>query len=288
MRRLDLFVPLLSRNSDGMIKGTPIFMANDVIHPRGENHMLAISHWVKWSDVPYEGRSLIFPRIRKAAMIDSSKYGDDAERTAWNEFYERDIELLSWLVKPRGSQRPQDSFKHGAVHDAESVFFLCVLFFNRLWPRDKTVTVEEKERLRASRGELFESLFRKRVGDVNTCAFLHEWDLLRDGLYNEEEFESLYDMLDSINAYLGIPWYNVAEVGQGQRFEFHLHDFMQRLLLREIQKLRNSGDPIHLEINPLPVAMDIRASWKGFRTSSIYAPPGSSVSIWPVGHVVYS
>ena len=150
------------------------------------------------------------------------------------------------------------------------------------------VTVQEKGRLRASRGELIKSLFRKWVGDVNTCAFLHEWDLLQDGLHNEEEFESLYDMLDSINAYLGIPWYNVAEVGQGQRFEFHLHDFMQRLLLREIQKLRNSGDPIHLEINPLPVAMDIRASWKGFRTSSIYAPPGSSVSIWPVGHVVYS
>ena len=130
-------MPLRSRNSDGMIKGTPIFMANDVIHPRGENHMLAISHWVKWSDVPYDGRSLIFPRIRKAAMIDSSKYGDDAERTDWNEFYERNIRFLSWPVKPRGSQCSQDSFKHRAVHEAESVFFLCVLFFNRLWHETK-------------------------------------------------------------------------------------------------------------------------------------------------------
>ena len=77
------------------------------------------------------------------------------------------------------------------------------------------VTVQEKGRLRASRGELIKSLFRKRVGDVNTCAFLHEWDLLRDRLHNEEEFESLYDMLDSINAYLGIPWYNVVDVGRG-------------------------------------------------------------------------
>ena len=128
---------LHSRNSDSMIKGTPMFMTNDVIHPRGENHMLAISLWVKWSDIPYEVRSLIFPRIRKAAMIDSSKYGDDAERTAWNEFYERDIRFLSWPVKPRGSQRSQDSFKHRAVHEAELVFFLCVLFFNRLWHETK-------------------------------------------------------------------------------------------------------------------------------------------------------
>ena len=77
------------------------------------------------------------------------------------------------------------------------------------------VTVQEKGRLRASRGELIKSLFRKQVGDVNTRAFLHEWDLLRDRLHNEEEFESLYDMLDSINAYLGIPWYNVVDVGRG-------------------------------------------------------------------------
>ena len=205
-------MPLRSRNSDSIIQGTPMFMANDIIHPRGENHMLAISHWVKWSDVPYEGRSLIFPRIRKAAMIDSSKYGDDAERAAWNEFYERDIELLSWLVKPRGSQRPQDSFKHGAVHDAESVFLLCILFFNRLWPQDKMVTVEEHKSLRASRGELFEILFTKRIGKGHTRAFLHG-DLPRDGLYSDEKFSSLYDMLNLINAYLGISWYNVAEVG---------------------------------------------------------------------------
>ena len=77
------------------------------------------------------------------------------------------------------------------------------------------VTVQEKGRLRASRGELIKSLFRKRVGDVNTRAFLHEWDLLQDGLHNEEEFESLYNMLDSINAYLGIPWYNIVDVGRG-------------------------------------------------------------------------
>ena len=77
------------------------------------------------------------------------------------------------------------------------------------------VTVQEKGRLRASRGELITSLFRKQVGDVNTRAFLHEWDLLWDRLHNEEEFESLYDMLDLINTYLGIPWYNIVDVGRG-------------------------------------------------------------------------
>ena len=120
-----------------MIQGTPMFMANDVIHPRDEDRMSAISSRVNWSDVPYEGRWRMFPRIKKAAMIDSSKYGDDAERTAWNEFYERNIRFLSWPVKPRGSQHSQDSFKHRAVHEAESVFFLCVLFFNRLWHETK-------------------------------------------------------------------------------------------------------------------------------------------------------
>ena len=253
-----------------------MFMANDVIYPRDGMHMFAISSQVKWSDVP---RWPMFPSIKNAAMIDSSKYGDDAERTAWNNFYERDIELLSWIVDPKGPQRPRDSFKHGVVHDAESVFLLCILFFNRLWPRDEMVTVEEKERLRASRGRSFKQLFNKRVGDWNTHAFLDDLDLPRDGLYSDKKTESLYDMLNSIRSYLDVPWYNVMEVGRGQRFEFHLHDFMQRLLLREIHKLRESGDPIHLEVNPLLVAMDIQTSGNEFQTSGIYVHSSVDLSI---------
>ena len=274
-----LFLSLSGVYSDSMIQGTPMFMANDVIHPRDEDRMSAISSRVKWSDVPYEGRWRMFPRIKKAAIIDSSKYGDDAERTAWNNFYERDIELLSWIVDPKGPQYPRDSFKHGAVHDAESVFLLCILFFDRLWPRGKMVTAEEKERLRADRGRSFKQLFKKQVGDEDAHAFLNYRDLPRDGFYSDKKTESLYDMLNSIKVYLNVPWYNVMEVGRGQRFEFHLHDYMQRLLLQEIQKLRESGDPIHLEVNPLPVVMDIQTSGNELQTSSIYVHSGIGVGI---------
>ena len=141
------------------------------------------------------------------------------------------------------------------------------------------VTVEEYDRLKASRGRSFKQLFTKQVGDWNTHAFLNYRDLPRDGFYSDKKFESLYDMLNSIKVYLNVPWYNVMEVGRGQRFEFHLHDYMQRLLLQEIQKLRESGDPIHLEVNPLPVVMDIQTSGNKLQTSSIYVHSGIGVGI---------
>ena len=254
-----------------------MFMANDVIYPRDiirlKNPLIDV-----FTD---------FARIKKAAAIGSCKYANDAERTAWDEFYERDIELLNWIVDPKGPQRPRDSFKHGAVHDVESVFLLCILFFNRLWPRDEMVTVEEYDRLKASRGRSFKQLFTKQVGDWNTHAFLNYRDLPRDGFYSDKKTESLYNMLDSMKSYLNVPWYNVMEVGRGQRFEFHLHDFMQRLLLNEIQKLRENGDPIYLEANPLPVAVDIRPSWKEFRTSTLYVLPDAPVSIWHLEACLY-
>ena len=51
-------------------------------------------------------------------------------------------------------------------------------------------------------------------------------------------------------------------------------------MLWEIQKLRNSGDPIHLEINPLPVAMDLPMfTGKEFGTGSIDAHSSSDVTV---------
>ena len=141
------------------------------------------------------------------------------------------------------------------------------------------MTAKEKERLRADRGRSFKQLFKKQVGDEDAHAFLNYRDLPPDGFYSDKKTESLYDMLNSIKVYLNVPWYNVMEVGRGQRFEFHLHDYMQRLLLQEIQKLRESGDPIHLEVNPLPVVMDIQTSGNKLQTSSIYVHSSIGVGI---------
>ncbi|KAL5522464.1 hypothetical protein ACEPAG_8480 [Sanghuangporus baumii] len=191
--------------------GTRIFMADDVLTPR------------------FRGMPLL--------------------RSSMNNFTIESLEII--LIKPRWDKKAllQDSFRHGAVHDAESVFYICLLFFNRMWPLDERVRKSDIRDLQEARGKLFNVLVTR--GFSLNSPRLRE--LPRMCFDAGERFDPFYRMLETIHSYLEFPWYNASSTGRGERYEFHLHDFMQRLLLAEITRLRKVGDPIYIEENPLPV-----------------------------------
>ncbi|KAL5499275.1 hypothetical protein ACEPAH_1793 [Sanghuangporus vaninii] len=217
--------------------GTPMFMAEDVLSVRDGTTMTPFSRFSE--------------NVRREVPNDFvDKYSDCQEKHEWDKYYEN-FAGLRWRIEPQLSNDDKlvQSFRHGAVHDAESVFYLCLLFFNRLWPLDEHVDPSEIPTLEVNRGKLFE-IFAGRRCDRNTVRFVFPD---RTSFGTGEIFEPFYAMLKTMFSYVRIPWYNVVSTGRGERYEFHLHDFMQRLILKEIRRLRANGDPILIEENPLLV-----------------------------------
>ncbi|KAL5480883.1 hypothetical protein ACEPAI_9824 [Sanghuangporus weigelae] len=159
------FASDLKESSEEELKeatGTTMFMANDVLVPRES---------ALYFEIP------VAQFLHTAVMDSAMKYSDDSERAAWNAFYSHLRE-----IEPIPAYPASDIFRHGAVHDAESVFYLCLLFFQ------PHATLEAKS------------------------------------------------------------------TGRGERYEFHLHDFMQRLILKKIRELRQDGaDPIAISDKPRKV-----------------------------------
>ncbi|KAL5522583.1 hypothetical protein ACEPAG_8600 [Sanghuangporus baumii] len=206
--------------------GTPMFMANDVLVPRQADIYI---------------QSLVVESLHTAVMDSAMKYADDSERTAWNVFYSRlrEIELIP-------AYPASDVFRHGAVHDAESVFYLCLLFFNRIRRSSRaneSSSIEEERQW----GDVFARLAPKRVGSGLSS------DTLSRDLQTGFDIDFV-DLLSSINEYLSVPWYRAKSTGRGEQYEFHLHDFMQRLILKKIRELRQDGaDPIAISDKPRKV-----------------------------------
>ncbi|KAL5522465.1 hypothetical protein ACEPAG_8481 [Sanghuangporus baumii] len=227
------------RDEPGASVGTPMFMAEDVLSTRNSSAMTPFSR--------------ISRKVLDQALNGCvDKYADYQEKREWDEFYEHFTELR-WKIEPKedNDNALLQSFRHGAVHDAESVVYLCLLFFNRLWPFDEYIERSEIGALEENRGRLFEIFAGRKCGRPTV-----RFDLLeRASFAAGERFEPFYVMLKTMLSYVRVPWYNVAETGRRERYEFHLHDFMQRLILKEIRRLRSIGDPIFIEENPLPVTM---------------------------------
>lgn len=204
-----------------------MFMASDVIKSR------PIQIFIELGAGPYASADI--RHAAQSVLTNNKKYSDDHEKKFWDEFYSRKLKDLKWV----GTE-----FTHGAVHDAESVFCICLLFFNRMWPKGKTVGESDLPKLKKARGAAFAHLARKRVGVADSRAFIET--LPADGFD-----ETFYNMLKTIYDYLSQPWYNVSSTGRGEPYEFHLHDFMQRVFLKEIDALRIND--IFVDNCPLPV-----------------------------------
>ncbi|KAL5522468.1 hypothetical protein ACEPAG_8484 [Sanghuangporus baumii] len=221
--------------------GTSMFMASDVLEPRESSVMSPAG--------PYGNLSVLDDTDRNVAYKNlDGKYVLSDEKDAWDAFFREEYKKLEWSIRPveKNDAEIERSFKHGAVHDAESVYYLCLLFFNRMWLYDKRVKESELADLQAKRGHLFEFLRdRKR--------HLIERRLPRECFDTDEEVTPFYKMLENIRWYLLVPWFNVASTGKGERYEFHLHDYMQRLLLEEISRMRNNKNHLLVEEFPLSI-----------------------------------
>ncbi|KAL5522452.1 hypothetical protein ACEPAG_8468 [Sanghuangporus baumii] len=163
--------------------GTPMFMAEDVLSVRDGSIMTPFSRFSE--------------NVRREVPNDCvDKYSDCQEKREWDKFYENFAELR-WRIEPQLSNDDElvHSFRHGAVHDAESVFYLCLLFFNRLWPLDEYVDPSEIPTLEANRGKLFE-IFAGRRCDSGTARF---GLLQRTSFGTGEKFEPIYGMLKTMS-----------------------------------------------------------------------------------------
>ncbi|KAL5480763.1 hypothetical protein ACEPAI_9703 [Sanghuangporus weigelae] len=234
--------------------GTPMFMAHDVLNLRESLVMSPAGPCGNLSVLDDTDRNVAYKNL-------DGKYVLSDEKDAWDAFFREEYRELEWSIRPakKNGAEIQRSFKHGAVHDAESVYYLCLLFFNRMWLYDKRVKEPEVADLQAKRGHLFKYL-RDRKG--------HPTDLLaelpRECFDTDEQLTPFYDMLENIRGYLLVPWFNVASTGKGERYEFHLHDYMQRLLLEEISRMRNNGNCVRKEEYPLAVSIPVQVSGISF------------------------
>ncbi|EJD08227.1 uncharacterized protein FOMMEDRAFT_164915 [Fomitiporia mediterranea MF3/22] len=210
--------------------GTPMFMARDVLEPRSKRHMRSFVE----DDVD----------MIQVAAASSVKQYHNGEEAKWEGFY-RDLGHIRYVNR----KNPEETFRHGAMHDAESVYYLCLLFFSRMVREGEEISDDDLYKKQIDRGEVFGQLARKKAGRGNSDPFPHE--LPSSGF--EADF---FDMLHVFYYYLKTPWYNVLYTGHGEPFEFHLHDFMQRLFLKEIYKLRISSS-IPLELYPLAVKSNV-------------------------------
>ncbi|KAL5499270.1 hypothetical protein ACEPAH_1788 [Sanghuangporus vaninii] len=223
--------------------GTPMFMARDVL----KLHQLSLMSPAG----PYGNLAVLDDTDRNVAYKNfDRKYALSDEKDAWDAFFREEYKQLEWSIRPvmKSDAEIQRSFKHRVVHDAESVYYLCLLFFNRMWLYDKRVKESEVADLQAKSGHVFKYQRDRRI---------HLPDLLerlpREYFDTDEQLTPFYNILEDIREHLVILWYNDASTGKGERYEFHLHDYMQRLLLEEISRMRNNGNNLLIEEVPLSV-----------------------------------
>lgn len=108
-----------------------------------------------------------------------------------------------------------------------------------MWPLDKRIDWSELDALEINRGKLFGVLAGRNC--LENTQRLNRLD--RQGFGTGARLESSYDMLTAMHTYVSVLWYNVVNTGRGD-----LHDFMRRLLLKEIQKLRATREPVLIEV----------------------------------------
>ncbi|KAL5483534.1 hypothetical protein ACEPAI_8766 [Sanghuangporus weigelae] len=138
--------------------GTPMFMALDLIRPRNLNF----------------ARGLVEPKariIQETVAVGYDRHSDPREKDIWDEFFASErLERPQWKVLT-SDEEMTGSFRHGAMHDAESVFWIILLFFCRMMPAGKNIPLEKLELMKEKRGMVFRHLMAKKVGDYGSCSF---------------------------------------------------------------------------------------------------------------------
>ena len=181
---------------------------------------------------------------RKTWEISGDKYHDIDEKISWDEFYSK-VDRLKFRVGTRKALgKPRKTLEHSAAHDAESVFYLCALFFCRM---ERIHRPEEIANSKHDRIQIFSALVERHVDPSG-------WNMnLSSGLQFFGSDAQFLGMLEAASRYFEHPWSTLSSTNQGGCYEFHAHDFLQRLILKELNKMLEQGDNIPIEDMPVPV-----------------------------------
>ncbi len=136
---------------------------------------------------------------------------------------------------------------HTAMHDAESIFWLIVLFFLRANPKgyDPKSDPNEPNRRQARTG-IFKSFAKNEIGTVQDSRGIPGIHTLPPQLHR------FCNMLNRLDHYFRRAWHVLGTSEEQHRF--HAHNALQSVLLAEIKNLQ--ADNSEIEINPTPLGVD--------------------------------
>ncbi|KAF8484145.1 hypothetical protein JB92DRAFT_3148906 [Gautieria morchelliformis] len=151
---------------------------------------------------------------------------------------------------------------HQAIHDAESIFWVIVFFMVRANPKGS-----DSYKNICMRSETFDAIAAHEIGSLGSTRGSHfehftekRWEKMLP-----EKLAGFSATLHELWCYFSFPWHGIEVSPEHQ---FHAHNFLQRLLFREIRRLTNMADSIELELVPLPV----HSSLSGAQRSATLGP----------------
>ena len=139
---------------------------------------------------------------------------------------------------------------HAPMHDAESIFWLIVLFFLRAWPKGYDLNDPQEPERRQRRSKVFSTLARNEIGTEDHRSIPKKAAL-------PPQLQHFTGMISRLNCYFNQAWHSLDLINEPQH-RFHAHNALQSILLEKINELRVHGDEI--EINSIPLGVDIQAS----------------------------
>lgn len=201
-----------------------MFAATDVLYPRRLRDVQLFN--------AFQINDIKSAATLSGAHLDLYKKARPGEPDSLMQFLDRCLSLLPY----QAIEQPQ--FEHLPVHDAESVYKLIALFFLRA-----RVNEQPDEPGLQERSAAFMSMTRHTFGEGQDSELNIKWQLMS----LNSDLEPFVPMLQAMNEYFKPAWYGMdesAQTGRGQPFEFHAHMFLQRLLMKEIVRLRHLDQPV--------------------------------------------
>ncbi|KAF8331576.1 hypothetical protein F5887DRAFT_998191 [Amanita rubescens] len=220
----------------GEIAGTPMFMARSL------------------SSRPLGSTPNTVPRLACELVFSSGATGPTDQRRKEVEEFRKIVNeygdlLLSGMI-PFVGEKPETGIAHAPMHDAESIFWLIVLFFLRAHPKgyDHTNAKSGERERRRHRTAAFKSMVMNAI---------------EMGLDSREppnrkslppQFHPFVKMMVKLDMYFRQSWHDPYFSNfESEAIRFHAHNALQVVLLDAINKLQTTGD---IEVHAMPLGVD--------------------------------
>jgi hypothetical protein len=149
-----------------------------------------------------------------------------------------------------GDENGPHALVHAPMHDAESVFWLIVLFFLRAWPKGYNLDDPKEPERRKRRSKVFSTLARNEIGTEDRRNIPKKAAL-------PPQLQGFTEMISRLDCYFNQTWHSLDSINEPQH-RFHAHNALQSILLEEVKELEVRGDEI--EINSIPLGVNVQAS----------------------------